>query len=46
MTIKTSRLKASIKQEVTSDREDDPMGTSGAEVEGDSDWELPTDVNE
>ena len=36
--------KQKIKQEFTSDFEDDPSGSSGADVKGDSDYELPMDV--
>ena len=35
-----------IKQEFTSDFEDDPEGSSGAEVKGNSDYKLPTDIAE
>ena len=45
-TIQTKSIKRRIKQEVTTDYEDDPSGSSGAEIKGDSDYELPTDVNE
>ena len=38
--------KQKIKQEFTSDFEDDPEGSSGAEVKGDNDYELPMDVSE
>ena len=38
--------KQKIKQEFTSDFEDDPEGSSGAEVKGDSDYKLPTNVAE
>lgn len=38
--------KRRIKQEVSSDFEDDPTGSSGAEVKGDSDYTIPTDVDE
>jgi hypothetical protein len=38
--------KRRIKQEVTSDCEDDPMDSSGAEVKGDSDYALSTEADE
>ena len=44
--IQSRNIKRRIKKEVTSDCEDDPTGSSGAEIQGDSDYELPTDVNE
>ena len=45
-TIQSKSIKRRIKQEPTTDYEDDPSGSSGAEIKGDSDYELPTDVNE
>ena len=42
--IRSPSNKQKIKQEFISDFEDDPEGSSGAEVKGDSDYELPTDV--
>jgi predicted NBD/HSP70 family sugar kinase len=42
----TTSNQPAIKQEDTSNHEDDPSGSSGAEVKGDSDDELPTDKNE
>ena len=45
-TIQTTSIKRRIKQEDTSNYEDDPSGSSGAEIKGDSDYELPTDINE
>ena len=44
--IRSPSNKQKIKQEFTSDSEDDPEGSSGAEVKGDSDYELPTDIAE
>ena len=44
--IRSPSNKQKIKQEFTSDFEDDPEGSSGAEVKGDNDYELPTDVAE
>ena len=44
--IRSPSNKQKIKQEFTSDFEDDPLGSSGAEVKGDSDYELPTNVAE
>ena len=44
--IRSPSNKQKIKQEFTSNFEDDPEGSSGAEVKGDSDYELPTDVAE
>ena len=41
-----SNHKRRIKKEVTSDCEDDPMESSGAEVKGDSDYALSTDPDE
>ena len=45
-TIQTTSIKRRIKEEAISDYEDDSSGTSGVEIKGDSDYELPTDVNE
>ena len=42
--IRSPSNKQKIKQEFTSDFEDDPEGSSGAEVKRDSAYELPTDV--
>ena len=44
--IRSPSNKQKIKQEFTSNSEDDPEGSSGAEVKGDSDYELHTDVAE
>ena len=44
--IRSPSNKQKIKQEFTSDSEDDPEGSSGAEVKGDSDYKLPTDIAE
>ena len=44
--IRSPSNKQKIKQEFTSDSENDPEGSSGAEVKGDSDYELPTDIAE
>ena len=44
-TIQSTFSKRSIKQEPTSNSEDDPSGSSGAEIKGDSNYELPTDDN-
>ena len=44
--IRSPSNKQKIKQEFTSDSEYDPEGSSGAEVKGDSDYELPIDVAE
>ena len=44
--IRSPSNKQKIKQEFTSDIEDDPKGSSGAEVKGDSDYKPPTDVAE
>ena len=44
--IRSPSNKQKIKQEFTSNFEDDPSGSSGAEVKEDSNYELPTDVAE
>ena len=44
--IRSPSNKQKIKQEFASDSEDDPEGSSGAEVKGENDYELPTDVAE
>ena len=44
--IQSPSNKQKIKQEFASDSEDDPEGSSGVEVKGDSDYELLTDVTE
>ena len=44
--IRSPSNKQKTKQEFTSDSEDDPEGSSGADVKEDSDYELPTDVAE
>ena len=45
-TIHSTTIKRRIKVEDASNDEDGPSGPSGAEVKGDSDYELPTDINE
>lgn len=45
-TIQTSSNLQRVRKEATSNSEDDPSGSSGAEVKGDSDYELPTDATE
>ena len=45
-TIPSTSTKARIKDADAFKSEEDLSGTSGAEVKGDSDYELPTDINE
>jgi len=46
ITIPRKVSKRKIKEESSTDGEDDLSGSSGAEVKNDSDYELPTDINE
>ena len=45
-TIPSTSTKAKFKDADAFKSEEDPSGTSGAEVKGDSDYELPTDIND